>query len=151
MDAVSGGRPGRAQMTILVDLIAVATVAAGLVVLTGRLWADLRSAADVVAVTLALAAGYVMADLLTGFVHWFCDTFFEETTPVLGPALIRSFREHHRDPLLMTRHGFLELTGSSFRGLAPLLLLFIWLGTAAPIPLTAFVLAVSTGAVVTNL
>ena len=55
--------------------------------------------------------------LLTGFVHWFCDTFFDETTPLVGPGLIAPFREHHRDPLLMTRHGFLELTGSSFRGL----------------------------------
>ena len=62
------------------------------------------------------AAGYLVADALTGVVHWFCDTFFEETTPVLGRGLIAPFREHHRDPLLMTRHGFLELTGSSFRG-----------------------------------
>ena len=89
--------------------------------------------------------------LLTGFVHWFCDTFFDETTPVIGPGLIAPFREHHRDPLLMTRHGFLELTGSSFRGLAPLLRAVRLAGQLGSIGLNAFVFALAAGAVATNL
>jgi ubiquitin-conjugating enzyme E2 variant len=92
-----------------------------------------------------------MADFLTGFVHWFCDTFFDETTPLIGPGLIAPFREHHRDPLLMTRHGFLELTGSSFRGLAPVLMMFLWLGASLPAAAQAFAFALATGAVATNL
>jgi len=75
---------------------------------------------------LAAAAGYSFADVASGLTHWFCDTFFEETTPGIGPVLIRPFREHHRDPAAMTRHGFLELTGNSCLGVAPLLGFAVW-------------------------
>lgn len=141
----------RSRGTSLVDGLAVAIVAVGLAVLALRLGRGIDSPAVAVAVALMLTAGYVMADLLTGFVHWFCDTFFEETTPIIGPGLIAPFREHHRDPLLMTRHGFLELTGSSFRGLAPVLWAFLWLGDALPAAADALVFALATGAVGTNL
>ena len=72
---------------------------------------------------LAAAAplGYLLADLCSGLVHWFGDTFFEEDTPVLGPLFIAPFREHHRDPLALTRHSFTELNGSNCLGVAPLL------------------------------
>ncbi len=141
----------RTPTTEVLDRLAVAVVTAALAVLALRVWTGLRSPADVFLAAVILAAGYLLADLLTGFVHWFCDTFFDETTPILGPGLIAPFREHHRDPLLMTQHGLLELTGSSFRGLAPLLLWLVWQGDALPAWVNAFVLALSTGAVGTNL
>jgi ubiquitin-conjugating enzyme E2 variant len=145
------GRAPRTQSTVAVDVIAVAAVLAGLLLLALRVWRDPQSPAELAAVLAMLATGYVMADLLTGFVHWFCDTFFEETTPIIGPHVIASFREHHRDPLLMTRHGLLELTGSSFRGLAPVLGAYLWLGGPAPVWVDAFVFAMGSGAVATNL
>lgn len=70
---------------------------------------------------LAAVAGYALADVASGLTHWFCDTFFREDTPGIGPVLISPFREHHRDPAGMTRHGFLELTGNSCLGVSPLL------------------------------
>jgi len=146
--------PGERRPTptsAVVDLIAVAAVMVALAVLTLRVWRGLQTPADGVTVLAMMAAGYLLADLLTGFVHWFCDTFFDETTPLIGPGLIAPFREHHRDPLQMTRHGFLELTGSSFRGLAPVLALFLWQGGSLPAALNAFVLALAAGAVGTNL
>jgi ubiquitin-conjugating enzyme E2 variant len=98
---------------------------------------------------LAILAGYLAADFLSGLVHWFCDRFFEERTPLIGGILIHPFREHHRDPRAMTRHKFLELTGNSCLGLAPVLLL------AAHWPVSAFVdalvLAFGAGVFVTNL
>jgi plasmanylethanolamine desaturase len=99
---------------------------------------------------LAVAAlvGYLAADLASGLIHWFCDRFFEEHTRLIGPVLIRPFREHHRDPLAMTRHGFLELTGNSCLGLAPLLALaWRWAGGAW---LDALVLAFAGGVILTN-
>jgi hypothetical protein len=148
---MAAGPALRTRTTDLVDLIAVATVIAALAALAQRVWRGVDSPASLVLVPVALAAGYLLADLLTGFVHWFCDTFFDETTPLIGPGLIAPFREHHRDPMLMTRHGFLELTGSSFRGLAPVLILFVWLGGSLAAPVNAFVLALAAGAVGTNL
>jgi plasmanylethanolamine desaturase len=56
---------------------------------------------------LAVAAGYLAADLASGLVHWFCDRFFEQDTPLIGRVLIHPFREHHREPRAMVRHGFL--------------------------------------------
>lgn len=142
---------GRTQLTVAADVIAVALVTAGLAIVAVRVGQGIQSAAGALAVLVMLAAGYAVADLLTGFVHWFCDTFFDATTPLVGPGLIAPFREHHRDPLLMTRRGFLEVTGSSFRGIAPLLAMWVWWSDSLPLAANAFAFALAGGAVATNL
>lgn len=72
------------------------------------------------------AAALLCADLVSGLVHWIGDRFFRESTPILGPMLIRPFREHHRDPLAMTRHGFFELCGNNALAvLVPVLVLLL--------------------------
>jgi ubiquitin-conjugating enzyme E2 variant len=81
---------------------------------------------DLALVLLAAGAGYALADIASGLTHWFCDTFFREDTPGIGPLLIHPFREHHRDPAAMTRHGFLELTGNSCLAVLPVLALALW-------------------------
>jgi len=64
------------------------------------------------------------ADLVSGVVHWVGDRFFDETTPLVGRMLIRPFREHHVDPLAITRHGFFELCGNNALAvIAPVLLI----------------------------
>ena len=143
------GRRTRPLTADAIDSLAVIVVAAGLAITAARSWRGTHSPADAAGVLAMVFAGYLLADALTGFVHWFCDTFFDVSTPLIGPGLIAPFREHHDNPLLMTQHGFLELTGSSFRGLAPLLLLFVWQGSAS-IFLNAFVFALSAGAAATN-
>lgn len=80
-------------------------------------WLPLASAAVV---------AYVAADLVSGTVHWLCDTFFEEDTPIVGRAVIEPFREHHRDPLAMTRRGFLSVNGSNWMAMIPVLALAGW-------------------------
>ena len=81
---------------------------------------------------LALALGFALADFISGTVHWFADTYFDPTTPLLGPLLIEPFREHHRDPLGITGHGFLELSGNSALGTLPLAGAALWLGPPGP-------------------
>lgn len=71
---------------------------------------------------ITVPVGGALADFASGVVHWFGDRFFHETTPVLGRVLIRPFREHHGDPLALTRHGFLELSGNSVLPCLPALL-----------------------------
>ena len=88
-------------------------------VLVGRAWHMAEGVSDAALVLMALVAGYAASDCVSGLAHWFFDTFFEEDTPVIGPLLIRPFREHHRDPTAMTRHGFLELNGNNCLGLIP--------------------------------
>ena len=69
---------------------------------------------------LAALIGWLLADLLSGLAHWAGDRFGSERTPVLGPALIRPFREHHTDPRAMTRHDFIEVNGASCLGCLPI-------------------------------
>lgn len=76
---------------------------------------------------LVAAIGVLIADFASGLVHWFCDTVFEEDTPLVGPLVILPFREHHRDPLAMTHHAFLEITGNICLVLVPALALALWL------------------------
>jgi ubiquitin-conjugating enzyme E2 variant len=62
---------------------------------------------------MALPLAYYLADLFTGFVHWVCDSFGCESTPIWGPMLVGPFRRHHRDPLEITRITLIENLGAS--------------------------------------
>jgi hypothetical protein len=44
----------------------------------------------------AIFTGIIASDGISGFLHWFCDTFLEETTPVIGVQLIAPFRRRVR-------------------------------------------------------
>lgn len=74
-------------------------------------------------IPLAALCGWLLADLFSGLVHWSFDTLGSVRTPLLGPAIIRPFREHHADPQGMTRHDFIEVNGTSCLGCLPLLAL----------------------------
>lgn len=80
--------------------------------------------------SLSICCGIIVADFVSGTVHWFADTFGHEAWPLLGPSLIRPFREHHTDPASITRHDFIETNGSSFLLVAVAsILLFIFTDT----------------------
>jgi hypothetical protein len=103
----------RAPWSAALDVIGVITLVAALGAMTYRLAGAVGSWRDVALIVVAMPFGLMLADVLAGTVHWFCDTFFEEDTPVIGPTFIYSFREHHRDPSIITKHNFLELNGST--------------------------------------
>ncbi len=60
-----------------------------------------------------LLVGIFAADLMTGLIHWVCDSIGSSTTPVWGPALVRPFRDHHREPLQITKISLAENLGAS--------------------------------------
>jgi len=75
----------------------------------------------------AFAIGYALADFFSGAVHWFCDTFCSETTPIIGRMLIFPFREHHLYPKRITECRFIEQdTGNFFVLIAPLAAMVAW-------------------------
>ncbi|MCR9144855.1 MAG: fatty acid desaturase family protein [bacterium] len=58
--------------------------------------------------------GWLAGDWLTGMVHWFCDTYGSEDTPLLGESIIQPFREHHVLPQKICTHSFIYTNGNSF-------------------------------------
>lgn len=126
------------------------------VALSIRLAAALAAPAAWLPALAGLLLGYLAADLLSGSVHWFCDTFFAEDTPVIGRLLIAPFRDHHRHPTAITGYRLLEQDGSSaFLVIAPLGLAW-WHGgpdPAAPFAVFAHAAlwAFAAGALGTNL
>ncbi len=70
---MADGLTRRSRTTDLIDFIAVAAVLVALVALVLRAWRGVGTPAGSATVFLAMVTGYLLADLLTGFVHWFCD------------------------------------------------------------------------------
>lgn len=81
------------------------------------------------AALVAWPIGFYLADLLTGLIHWICDSFGNAHTPVWGPMLVGPFRRHHKTPLEITQISLAENLGSS--SIAGTLAL--WLRPATPV------------------
>ena len=104
----------------------------------------------------ALLVGYLFADLISGTVHWFCDTFFDDDTPIIGSIIIQPFRDHHVHPQRITSYRFIEQdTTNFFIMLLPLAVAF-WMGEPRPGSVGALfwcclLLGLATGSFGTNL
>ncbi len=61
----------------------------------------------------AVPCALLLGDFFTGLVHWFCDTYGSENTPVLGRSIILHFRLHHVNPLSIREHGLVATNGNS--------------------------------------
>lgn len=104
------------------------------------------------AVVAALLLGYLLADLLSGLVHWLFDTWWSETTPLVGQAFVRPFREHHTDPANITKHDWIETNGNNGLGALPILIAgcLLPVATTRGLFVTTLLLSVALGLLATN-
>jgi len=94
----------------------------------------------------ALVAGALAADVASGLVHWFADTWGSDSLPVLGRRLLRPFRVHHANPEDLLLRDFLDCNGDvALLACLPLLGAFF-----APAPLAAFLFALGAVSLPTN-
>lgn len=116
--------PNPAQRRAPAVLACEATALCGFALLLGECLRRLVSVAEITSLPLLVAgllAGHALADLVTGIAHWLCDRVFDERAPLLGPLLVKPFRDHHDDPLGITRNGFLGVNGNTALSALPVL------------------------------
>lgn len=88
----------------------------------------------------------VLADLISGLVHWSADTFGSESTPIVGRRFIRPFRVHHLNGEDILSRRFIDLNGDVALGVLPLLIAAF----LAPAPLRLFLVALALCILPTN-
>lgn len=88
--------------------------------------------------------GLVVADFVSGVMHWAGDTWGDESTPWIGQRFVRPFRFHHAHPLDMLKSNFFTTNGDTALAALPFLLIPFALPLDTPFRLVA-VLLVSVG------
>lgn len=101
---------------------------------------------------LAILAGFITADLVSGLVHWTADTWFSDTMPILGQRLLKPFRVHHVNPEDFLRRNVLDTNGDVAVIVIPFLMAVFWIPTANfwSAALAVYVVAFCTAGLPTN-
>jgi ubiquitin-conjugating enzyme E2 variant len=76
---------------------------------------------------MALLAGTIAADFLSGLVHWGADTWGRDDVPVIGRRLLVPFRIHHINPDDFVTRPFLDTNGEVAMLAVPVLLAVRWI------------------------
>src|SRR5262245_13904992 len=116
----------------LFEAAATATAALSLAALASRLLANPHGRVGWLLLAAASLTAYVLADLVSGLVHWLADRFGSGETFLIGPSLIQPFRDHHAHPLEITSYDFLDTNGNSCIVGAPVLVVTLLLAPSAP-------------------
>lgn len=70
-------------------------------------------AAMIALLPIAAIAGWLLADFLSGIVHWMEDRYGREDWPLLGKHVVAPNRLHHAAPLAFTRAPFMVRNGTT--------------------------------------
>lgn len=73
----------------------------------------------IVVLVIGAPVAWILADLVSGLVHWFADTYGADDTPLFGPWLIKPFRQHHIYPRDICTHNLVLTIGNSCTAAAP--------------------------------
>jgi plasmanylethanolamine desaturase len=72
-----------------------------------------------VVIILGAPVAWILADFVSGLVHWFADTYGADDTPLFGPWLIKPFRQHHQYARDICTHNLVLTIGNSCTVAAP--------------------------------
>jgi ubiquitin-conjugating enzyme E2 variant len=101
-------------------------------------------------IVLVLAA-YAVSDLASGVVHFLLDNFGSPDTPVIGQKFVKPFRDHHVDPMAMTRGDFIAVNADNVFICLPVIIpAFLFLDTGAHPYGGVFIVGLVAGVIMTN-
>jgi ubiquitin-conjugating enzyme E2 variant len=121
MNANTGQTEGKVEFPLRPIEVASVAAAVGLVV-THSVRFSLAPEAWGWPALLMVVAALVVADFLSGVIHWAGDTWGSEQTPWIGRRFIRPFRFHHAHPLEMLKSNFFTTNGDTALASLPFLL-----------------------------
>lgn len=74
-----------------------------------------------------LIAGWLIADLLSGVLHWLEDGVLWQSMPILGPHVVRPNRVHHVDPMAFTHTPFFARNSTTWLPALAIAAAWLWL------------------------
>jgi hypothetical protein len=96
-------------------------------------------------------AAYAVADLASGIVHFLLDNFGSPETPVIGQKFVKPFRDHHVDPMEMTRGDFIAVNADNVFVCLPVIIpAFFFLEISAHPYAGVFIVGLVSGVIMTN-
>jgi plasmanylethanolamine desaturase len=102
-------------------------------------------------IVVLLLAAYALADLLSGIVHFLFDNLGSPETPVIGQKFIKPFRDHHVDPMEMTRGDFIAVNADNVFACLPVLIpVFFFLDITEHPYVGVFLVGLVAGVIMTN-
>lgn len=90
-----------------------------------------------------VVAMVLLADFITGVIHWWEDTYGLPTWWLIGMAVIEPNIEHHENPTAMLRGTYWSRNYQTIVSAAPVVALCWWMGW--PVVAVAFALAAAMG------
>jgi ubiquitin-conjugating enzyme E2 variant len=82
---------------------------------------------DPFAISAQLLLGWLIADLLSGFVHWVEDRVLWVGMPLISKSVVEPNRRHHRDPQAFLYQSVLARNGTSWAAVAVIAAAWLWL------------------------
>jgi ubiquitin-conjugating enzyme E2 variant len=104
-----------------------------------------------VLVVMLVVAAYAVADLASGVVHFLLDNFGSPDTPLIGQKFVKPFRDHHDDPMAMTRGDFIAVNADNVFICLPVIIPTVFFLEPHQHPYSGvFIVGLVTGVIMTN-
>lgn len=77
-------------------------------------------------ITLTIIICILVADFITGLIHWIEENYCDESFPIIGSRICAPNIQHHKDPTLMVRMGGIITTNWQSMSASLLVCLLLW-------------------------